>query len=147
MTDKELYISTARTTVGGGQYFVVYDEDQFLAYSPEDQEWCYSQWEKKAIPMHCTQLVVQLVPDALFPVHGHDKPYIFMKRDIAGAPGVPAFKVMTIAVVTINMDVFAKQTELERMQTREAARVAAKKAGCDQWHINNGGARVEEGKR
>jgi hypothetical protein len=146
MTD-DLFKGLTRETAEGGQYFVGYDEDLFLSFDDEQREVCYQAWEKKAIPLHCTMLVVQLIPDPFFPVHGHDKPYVYMKRDIANAPGVPDFTVTTICVVTINMDKFAKQTELERAQVRTKARHAAINGGCDRWHLNNGGTRVEEGKR
>lgn len=147
MTDLFNFGPPETETAGGGQYFVAYREDDFLAFDEEQREFCYQAWEAKAVPLQCTMLVVQLIPDPVFPIHGHDKPYVYMKRDIADAPGVPDFTVHTVCIVSINMDKFAKQTEHERAQVRAAARHAAINGHCDRWNLNNGGTRVEEGKR
>lgn len=133
-------------TAGGGTYFVRYDENLFLAYDEEQRQQCYDMWTKKAIPLGCTRLTVQLLPDELFPTHGNEKPYIFYNEAIS-QPGARPYKLVTIAFVEIDPIVFRDMSEIEGMSLRKEARDIAKRAGCDKWYLKLGGAILEQGSR
>lgn len=61
----------------GMAYVVRYDEDQWMKYDEKGQEYCKSYWIKRAMPMRDIEVVcLQLIPDTLFPSHGHERPYI-----------------------------------------------------------------------
>lgn len=61
----------------GAAYVVRYDEDQWLRYSEEGQQFCKDYWIKRATPIEGIQVVaLQLIPDPLFPMTGNERPYI-----------------------------------------------------------------------
>ena len=62
--------------------YVRYGEEQFLAYDDERKAFCYSEWIRKMEPLEGIRfLVLQLIPDPLFPTRGNELPYIYWRHD------------------------------------------------------------------
>ena len=75
-TDTENYAEAANATKAGNAYFIRYSEDLWKAFSEEQQHFCKTFWLGRATPMGVEEVVLQLVPDELFPMYGKEKPYI-----------------------------------------------------------------------
>lgn len=48
-------------------YYIRYDEDQWFRYSDEGHQFCYDYWIRKCEPLAVDAVVLQLVPDPIFP--------------------------------------------------------------------------------
>ena len=70
-----------------GIYLVEYLEDNWKGLPEATREFCKQQWIKRAEPLANVQFVVlRLLPDELFPMHGHEKPYIEWRHPIERGP-------------------------------------------------------------
>lgn len=88
----------------GKIYLVHYDEDLWKAFNAEQQEFCKDTWLRKATAIDGIRFVVlKLVPDELFPMHGHEKPYVEWQVPI-DAPPESGFTVETTVTVTVEGD-------------------------------------------
>lgn len=117
----------------GKVYLVDYDENLFLSYNQEGQDFCFETWAKKAAPMGCDMVVLRLHPDQWFPMHGHDKPYIFKQVPIAGEK--PAlFRTKSKFYVELTAE-WNKLPEHEQLAVRQQAREAGMRSGCDAWEV------------
>jgi hypothetical protein len=102
-------------------YLVEYDEDQWLKYDKEGQEFCFEQWAKKAKPMGAVFVVLRLYPDALFPSTDKTLPYVV--RSYAVDQGT--FNPVTVTcklTATLHADTWERALDGERMQLKTAAR-------------------------
>lgn len=57
-------------------YLIRYDEDQWERYDDAGKQFCYDTWIKKATPLAVDTVVLQLIPDPIFPRGSHEKPYV-----------------------------------------------------------------------
>lgn len=71
----------------GRVYMVNYSEDLWKAFDAEGQQFCKDTWIKKATPIaNIKYVVLRLIPDELFPMHGHETPYVEWQHEIERAP-------------------------------------------------------------
>jgi hypothetical protein len=90
--------------ITGKVYLITYDEDVWLSLPKERQEFCKQTWLSKAEAIVAVQhVVLKLVPDELFPVNGHEKPYVAWQQEI-GRPPECGFTVRSQITVTIETD-------------------------------------------
>lgn len=61
-------------------YLVRYDEELWMRWTEEQQQFCKDTWIKKAEPCEVEEVVLQLFPDELLPQYGHEKPYIVWRH-------------------------------------------------------------------
>lgn len=74
-------------TAAGKLYLIHMEEDLWKGLDPDRQAFCKAQWTEKATAIPEVRFVVlKLVPDELFPVHGHDKPYVEWQEAIDRPP-------------------------------------------------------------
>lgn len=102
-------------------YLVEYDEDQWLKYDKEGQDFCFEQWARKAKPMGAMFVVLRLVPDALFPSTDKTVPYVARSYPVEQE----TFDPVTISVkltASIHADTWANALDGERMKMTGAAR-------------------------
>jgi hypothetical protein len=58
-------------------YVVQYAEDQWMKYDDATKQHCYDTWIARATPLPDIDMaVLRLIPDPLFPQHGHEAPYV-----------------------------------------------------------------------
>jgi hypothetical protein len=48
-------------------YYIRYDEDQWFRYDEAGHQFCYDTWIRKCEPIGVDAIVLQLIPDPLFP--------------------------------------------------------------------------------
>lgn len=71
----------------GGIWLVEYDEDDWKALPDATKDHCRDTWIKKASALKEVRFVVlKLIPDELFPMHGHEKPYVEWQHAIDRGP-------------------------------------------------------------
>jgi len=126
----------------GKLYLVNYEEDQWMKYDDDGREFCWQSWIKWATPLKCTKVVLRLIPDELFPMHGNEMPYL-LERDIEGVAHLDPFKVKIIAYIDINPDVW--KTDADKMDAREAAKAFGAKMPVDEFKIAIGNVRLDVG--
>lgn len=72
-----------RESQSGGIYLVEYSEDLWYDLPDATKDHCRSEWIKKATAMKEVRFVVlKLLPDDLFPMHGHELPYVHWQHAI-----------------------------------------------------------------
>lgn len=103
-------------------YLVEYDEDQWLKYDKEGQDYCFTTWAGKAKPLGAVFVVLRLIPDALFPSGEHTIPYIARSYPIEQDTFDPV-TVTTKLTANIHADTYASASEMERCNLKLAARV------------------------
>lgn len=69
-------IQPAEGTASEQAYLVAYNEDLWFSYSEETREFCKETWIRKAEPLNVRFVVLRLTPDPVFPMRGHEKPYV-----------------------------------------------------------------------
>lgn len=82
---------------GSAVYLVKYDENLWLQLPEATREFCFETWSKRARPLGCKIVTLQLIPDAIFPIHGHEAPYIVAQRQLA----LPEKEIFTVRTVTV----------------------------------------------
>lgn len=94
-------VEGASLTLTGKLCLVVYDEDLWLALPADRQAYCKEVWLTKASALpDVVRVVLRLTPDELFPMHGHEKPYIAWQQDIDRPPEC-GFQVTTVVTVEV----------------------------------------------
>jgi len=97
-------IEQGAMTLAGKSCLIEVDEDYWLSLPDDRQVYCKEVWTEKARQQPDTaRVVLRLIPDALFPMHGHDKPYIAWQADIDRPPEC-GFTVDTVVTITVNTD-------------------------------------------
>lgn len=128
----------------GKAYLVDYDENAFLAFDEERQQDCIDAWTKRAGPLGCEVLAIRLRPDTIFPLHGHETPYIWRSIPLEGDK--PAlFRVDTVCYVNLT-EAWHRLPDLEKLKQRQLAREAGMKSGADRWEVKMGTAKMDEGR-
>ncbi len=87
--------------------YVRYDEELFLSLHEERQQFCYRTWIEKMQPVEGVRfLVLQLIPDPLFPTRGNETPYIHWRHDFDRKGGKPwtVTNLVTVEYENSNMD-------------------------------------------
>jgi hypothetical protein len=102
-------------------YLVEYDEDQWIKYDKEGQEFCFEQWARKAKPMGAVFVVLRLIPDALFPISDKTVPYIVRSYPVEQETFNPV-TVTCKLTATIHADTWAHASEGDRFKLKTAAR-------------------------
>lgn len=133
---------------GQACYLVEYDEDQWLKYDKEGQEFCFETWAKKAKPLGAVFVVLRLVPDPLFPSGEKTTPYIFRSYPVEQETFNP-IQVNVNFSARIDPDVYKHATDGERMQLISKARQdiamhAMATSGCtyDVHTLENGAPKI-----
>lgn len=90
-------------SIAGNAYFIKYDEDLWFALPSETRQKCKDRWIELATPLGVHEVVLQLIPDELFPANGKEQPYVYWRHKLSQAPeGQWAVKVTV--VVTMDTD-------------------------------------------
>lgn len=83
----------------GMSYLVQYDENLWKSYDEKTQDFCKTEWLRKAkVVPNCRMVALRLIPDALFPLHGHDAPYIEWQERFEVAEDTPDFVYSEVTV-------------------------------------------------
>ncbi len=83
----------------GMSYVVEYDENLWKQLDDEQRQFCKDTWIKKATPIPGVSVVcLRLMPDTLFPMHGHEHPYIEWQHTIEQKEDRPPFKYHTVLI-------------------------------------------------
>lgn len=102
-------------------YLVEYDEDQWLKYDKEGQDFCFEQWSRKAKPMGALFVVLRLIPDALFPSGDKTVPYVVRSYPVDQETFNP-ITVTTTLKAQIHSDTYLQALDGERMKLVASAR-------------------------
>lgn len=87
--------------VAGKAYLVRYDENQWKRYDEAGRDFCKATWIKWATPLDVEHVVLQLVPDEFFPIHGNEQPYIEWQHRLDRTPP-SGFTVETLVTFTVH---------------------------------------------
>lgn len=119
--------------VQGEIYVVNYEENTFLGLPESTQEHCFDTWCKKASASGCSRVILRLLPDQFFPMHGNEKPYIHKQIPLEGEK--PAmFRTKTKCYIELT-EHWARLPEIEKMGVRQQAREHGIASGCDSWEV------------
>lgn len=124
-------MGSIKEEASGRVYLVDYDEDLWLSYDDEGRQQCIDAWLRKAEPLRVAFLSVRLHPDKVFPLHGHEGPYIAVSLPVAPKDGTHAFTVKTIAIAEIHPDLWHQLDEAGKADARVKAMHAAVRTGAD----------------
>lgn len=80
-------------------YLIKYEEDLWFRFNEAGREFCKQTWIKKAEPCGVEEVVLQLIPDPVFPGFGKEKPYIEWRHKF---PKVPEGEWTEKVTVTVN---------------------------------------------
>lgn len=125
----------------GSVYLVDYNEDLWLSFDDEGRQYCKDTWYKKAevIP-GCKFVTLRLIPDDLFPMHGHEKPYVAWQQSIERA--MPNGFVIDVQV-TVTVEGDGRYVDpIKRMRISKALEGTA--ATGTPWRIINAAGNVLE---
>jgi hypothetical protein len=128
-------------TQAGKYYLVNYHEDQWYRYDEAGQEFCWAHWIKCATPLGCVKVCLRLIPDELFPTHGHDKPYV-IERAIEQRGRGDDCSVRIEAHIEINQEKYRDNITAGRA----AAKAIGDKLPVDSYRVYLGRVILDQGK-
>lgn len=132
--------------VAGKAYLITYDEDLWKSYDDDGRQFCKDTWIKKATPMADVRFVVlKLVPDDLFPMHGHETPYVEWQHQIDRPPEC-GFTVDACVTFTVVSDTAKYVDPVTRMEMTKRMQDMRYPAGTHFRIVNGNGDVIERGK-
>ncbi len=125
----------------GSVYLIEYSEDLWLSLDTESQQYCKDVWRRKAAPIPgCKFITIRLIPDPLFPIHGHEAPYVAWQEAIERPPE-QGFTVRVVATV-VTTDTTKYLSPVKRMAISKALEGVAEPGA--HWQIVNADGLVLE---
>lgn len=98
-------IETPEGEVISDAYIINFNEDLWMQYASGTQKACKDNWIKKAEPCEVDEVVLRLHPDAIFPLHGKEKPYIAWRHKFIKSNNGEWIERLTVTVQTdINIE-------------------------------------------
>lgn len=115
-------------------YLVRYDENLWLQLPETTREYCFEYWSKRARPLGAKIVTLQIIPDTIFPIHGHEMPYIAAQRQLA-LPDKEVFAVRTVTICDIDSQWLQAATEKELSEILGKAERVARKFTTDSYMV------------
>lgn len=127
-------------------YVITYDEELWLGLSPERQQFCKDAWISRASPLPGVERVVlQLKPDILFPLRGHEHPFIEWQHELVHARD-KQYVVITYNFIEIATSHTSRMTEIGLKELANKTIVETRKNGAHRYKITTGTKVIAEGK-
>lgn len=109
-------ISDIEGEIAGNAYFIKYDENLWMQLPAERQEQCKKRWTELAEPLEVSEVVLQLIPDALFPVYGKENPYITWRHKFSKSDNAEWETKVTVLVTMSSDPVALSERDIDKFK-------------------------------